>query len=107
MREQLFKERARRRVRLKHRLALTDSLLVLRRRARAGQFDVVFISQLPQRFDEGDAVALHHEVDRVAAFLASEALEKLFHRIDVERRRLLRVKRAQSNVILASTLEAD
>src|SRR3954462_12575663 len=89
--EQLFKERAGCRVRFEHCLPFGRVLLIQRPRAATSswQLYVVFIRELPKRFDKSDAIALHHEVDRVAAFLAAEALEILLRRIDVKRGRLL------------------
>ena len=54
--------------------------------------------------DKLDAIPLHHKIDRVPAGLASKAEKILLDRVHLERRRLLLVKGAQADVILAAPL---
>jgi hypothetical protein len=73
--------------------------------AAAAEFDAGAVGQDAQRVEEIDPVALDHEVDRVAAGLAAETVEKLLRGVDVKRRRLFLVERAESDETLAAALE--
>ena len=58
-------------------------------------------------FDEVEVLHLAHERDRVAVRLATEAEVTPDVRVDVERRRLLRVERAEAEVAAADTLQRE
>ena len=60
------------------------------------ELDAGALRQAAQRLGEVDRVALHDEVEDVAAPAAAEALPGLARRRDRERRRLLAVERAQA-----------
>jgi ABC-type iron transport system FetAB ATPase subunit len=69
--------------------------------------DVRALRERLECLDELHAVALHHEVDRVAVGFAPEAIKVLLARIDRERRRLLLMKGTQPFVFAAKSLEFD
>src|SRR5207237_10455544 len=75
--------------------------------ATAGQFDSRPLGEHAQRVEKLDAVALHDEINSVAAGLAAEAVKKLLGGIDAERGRLLLVERAQTDELGPAALESD
>jgi len=61
-----------------------------------GQRDPRRLGECPDGLGEGEAVLAHEEAECVAAYPAAEAVEDPLARIDRERRRLLRVERAEA-----------
>ena len=66
------------------------------------EFDPGALRQHAHRIDEVDVVVQLHEPDHVAGRVAAEALEEPAVGVDVKRRGLLAVKRAQSDQIVAA-----
>ena len=62
----------------------------------APELDAELLGEPLDGLGEGEPVDLHHEGDDVAALPAAEAVEELARRVDVERRGLLVVERAQA-----------
>lgn len=65
------------------------------------------LGQLAHRLRKGDALDPHREAEGVAGLLATEAMEELVARADVEGRRLLGVEGAQANVVAALLDQPD
>src|SRR6185295_853246 len=64
-----------------------------------------FLSKQPDGFRERDLLVELEKLEDVAAHVAPEAVKESLVRIDVKRRRLFRMKRAQALVRVASLLE--
>ena len=80
--------------------AARAALLASRRAARLGELDARLLRQLAQRLHEATCPrARVRKRDHVARLAAAEAVEELLLRVDVERGRLLVVKRAQPLVV--------
>src|ERR1051325_8922527 len=67
--------------------------------------DACLFSQRSHRLGEGDFLKLHHERKRIATNATAEAMIHLSIGGYIKRRSLLRMKRAQSDIILAALLE--
>ena len=72
------------------------------RRVFVLELDAGPLREQTHRVDEVDVVVQLHEADHVARGVAAEALEKPAVRMHVERRRLLAVKRAQPDQVVAA-----
>src|SRR5262249_6448552 len=96
-------EVGRRAARGEERLALGPS----RSRAGLGDRDAGALREEPRGLEELDPLAHHHELERVAARAAAEAVEELLRLVDVEGRGLLVVERAEAAVLAAGFLEGD
>jgi hypothetical protein len=75
--------------------------------ARFRHLDAAVLRQAAHRLHEGQVLGLHQEGERVSSLLTAEAVEALAVRIDVERRGLLVVERAEPFVAPARTLQVD
>ena len=75
--------------------------------APLGQADAELLRQHLHRFREIDFLVQLEKLEHVAAGAAAEAVKKSFLRIDVKRRRLLRMKRTQPLVGRPRTLQRN
>ena len=66
-----------------------------------------FAAQRPHDVAEGRVFDALYEGDRVAAGTAAEALEKPAVRMDVQRRRLLGMKRAEPDEVVSALAQSD
>ena len=69
--------------------------------------DARLVTQKPDGLPEGFSLKFLNEPEDVSAGLTSEAVKKLFCRIDMKRGCLLLMKRAKSQIILAAPFKRD
>src|SRR3982750_2318722 len=82
-------------------------VVFLCRLAAAGKVDAHARCHVLHRFRKREAFGEREEFENIAARAAAEAVEKPFVTLDVERRRLLAMKRAEALVALAGQLEGS
>src|SRR5262245_11514136 len=107
IRQQLAIERGGELVELEHRDPLAAHPPQLGVLLDLRNLDVESVRELLGHLDEALALELHHEREHVALLLAAEAHEEALVGLDVERRCLLAVERAEALPVLPGLLELD